>query len=223
MSSNVPPSIQGVDSNAAPDNMTIPKCTHLGDNHLPITSRDDSATTKASDKTQRIDPNAWGPDPYAPKNPPHQHVFSSAELFKIERAPPVEPKSTSAILNALTNLSRSEKWIVWHIQIWKLEERTSSAHDMEKEAAEKKQSLVVLFRLDDKGYLHQHETNWGKDSDGEHIVLTMEGWKYGDVKEAAAINVGEGFEFKRDEERLLQTLVGVWKINDGQCFKDASY
>jgi hypothetical protein len=168
--------------------------------------------------TQRTDPNAWGTDPCASKNPPQHHVFTPAELFKIVRAPPVEASSTSKILDALKN--RSRKWIVWHIQSQDLEER----HEIPKVATEEKnQHLVVVFLLDDKGYLRLQETNWGKDSSGKHIILTEKGWKYGKVDEAAAINVGEGFEFKGDEERLKQTLVGVWDVDGGKCFKDAEY
>ena len=172
-----------------------------------------------SHPAQRTDPNAWGTDPCAPKNPPHHHVFTPAELFKIVRAPPVEAKGTGSFLGKI--MSRDEKWIVWRITRQILEER----HEMPEDATEEKdQHLVVVFLLDDMGYLRQRRTSWGLDYNKDHIVLTVEGWRYRrDIEEAAAIHVGEGFEFKRDEEKLKQTLVGVWEVDGGMCFRDAMY
>jgi hypothetical protein len=168
--------------------------------------------------TQRTDPNAWGTDPCAPKNPPRPRVFKPAELFKIVRAPPVETKGTGSFLGKL--MGKDEKWIVWYFGRHVLEEYD----EMPEDATEEKDRLAVLFLLDGKGYLRQQKTSWGLDYNKNHLNLTVEGWRYRkSVEEAAAIHVGEGFEFKRDEEKLKQTLVGVWEIDGGQCFQDAMY
>ena len=215
MSSNVPPSIQGVDPDASPNKLLDVKTpAHLSQIHLPTTLRNDSTAA-----TQRIDPNAWGTDPCAPKNPPHHQVFTPAQLFKIARAPPVEAKGTGSFLSKL--LSRDETWIVWHILSHDLEERREMPEDA---TEEKNQHLVVVFLLGHMGSLRQRTTCWGLDNNKTHIILTAEGWRYRrDIEEAAAIHVGEEFDFKRDEEKLKQTLVRVWEVDGGQCFKDAEY
>ena len=131
------------------------------------------------------------------------------EVFKIERAPPVEAKSTGSVL-----------WIVWHMGSKEIEEH----HEKPEDATKKRTDRVVLFFLDGKSYLRQYKTSWCMHRDKYHLILTENGWRYRrDIEEADAINVGEDFDFKRDEEKLRQTLISVSKVDGEGCFQDAMY